>query len=112
MKIVNILIVAIIALLSIAAGFAKVMQAPQEVEFLQGLGLSTGLIMVFGLIQIVGGVLLAVKKARLPGAILVTSAFAVSTGLVFMGGNFTFGLISIIPTALAGLIIYQVRKPG
>ena len=110
MKIVNIIIVAIIALLSIAAGLAKVMQAPQEMEFLQGLGLSSGLILAFGLVQIVGGLLLATKKTRMPGAILVTLAFAVSTVLVFIGGNVSFGLFSIIPIALAGLIVYQAAK--
>lgn len=110
MKIVNILIIAIIALLSIAAGLAKVMQAPQEMEFLQGLGLSTALILAFGLVQIVGGVLLATKKTRMPGAILVTSAFVVSTVLIFIGGNFTFGLFSILPAALAGLIVYKAAK--
>jgi len=54
-KIVNLLLVAVLALLSIAAGFAKVMQTPQEMEFLQSLGLSSVLILVFGSIQIVGG---------------------------------------------------------
>jgi len=110
MKIVNILIIAIIALLSIAAGLAKLMQAPAEMEFLQGLGLSSGLIMAFGLVQVVGGVLLAIKKTRMPGAILVTLAFAVSTILIFIGGNTVFGLFSILPVALAGLIIYQASR--
>ena len=39
MKILNILVIASVALLSIAAGLAKVMEAAQEVEFLQSLGL-------------------------------------------------------------------------
>ena len=56
MKIVNILIIAIIALLSIAAGLAKVMQTQQELEFLQGVGLSSALIVAFGLVQISGGI--------------------------------------------------------
>jgi len=106
-KIVNILIVAIIALLSIAAGLAKVMQAPQEMEFLQGLGLSSVLIVVFGLVQILGGVLLVPRKTRMLGAVLATSAFVISTGLIFIAGNLTFGLVSILPIALACVIIYQ-----
>ena len=110
MKIVNILIVAVIALLSIAAGLAKVMQLPQEIEFLQGLGLSVFLIIVFGLVQIVGGVLIAPKRTRMPGAVLVASGFAVSAVLIFMGGNVTFGLVSLIPTALAAMIIYQTLR--
>jgi len=110
MKIVNILIIAIVALLSVAAGLAKVMQTQQEVEFLQGFGLSTALIVAFGLIQILGGVLLVPRKTRLPGAVLVTSAFVVSTVLILIGGNLAFGLVSIIPIALASVIIYQSAR--
>ena len=110
MKIVNFLIIAIIALLSIAAGLAKVMQTQQEMEFLQGLGLSSALIVVFGLIQIAGGLLLALKKTRMLGAILVMSALVVSTVLIFMTGNLTFGLFSFVPIALTGVIIYQVAR--
>ena len=110
MKIVNILIVAIIALLSIAAGLAKVMQTQQEMAFLQGFGFSSALIIAFGLVQVLGGVLLLPKKTRLPGAILAASALVVSTVLIFVGGNLTFGLVSILPIALAGVIIYQSAR--
>ena len=72
MKIVSVLIIAIVALLSIAAGLAKVMQAPQEMEFLQSVGLSTV--------------------------------------LIFVGGDLTFGLFSIFPIVLAAVIIYQASK--
>lgn len=109
MKIVNYLLIAIIALLSIAAGLAKVMQTQHEMEFLQGFGLSPFLIVVFGLVQIVGGILLVPNKTRMLGAILVISALVVSTVLIFMGGDLAFGLVSVIPIALAGVIIYQAQ---
>jgi hypothetical protein len=109
-KIVNILIIAVIALLSIAAGLAKIMQVPQEMEFLQSVGLSKILIVVFGLVQVAGGVFLAPKKTRMFGAVLVASAFVVSTVLIFVGGNLAFGLFSILPIALAGVVIYQTAR--
>ena len=107
MKVFNILIVAVIALLSIAAGLAKVLQTQQEMEFLQGLGLSTFLIVVFGLAQVLGGIMMAPDKTRLHGTVLVTFALILSTILLFMGGNVAFGLFSVIPIALAGVIISQ-----
>ena len=110
MKIVNILIIAIIALLSIAAGLAKVMQTQQEVEFLQGVGFSSALIVAFGLVQISGGILLVPRKTRMLGAVLATSALIVSTVLIFIGGNLAFGLVSILPIALACVIIYQSAR--
>ena len=110
MKIVNILIIAIVALLSVAAGLAKVMQTQQEMEFLQGFGLSTAMIVAFGLVQILGGFLLVPPKTRLPGAVLAASALGVSAVLIFVGGNLTFGLVSMLPIALAGVIIYQSAR--
>ena len=110
MKFLSVLIIAITALLSIAAGLAKVMQAPQEVDFLKSAGLSLTLIVVFGLVQVLGGILLVSQKTRMVGAILAASAFAVSTILIFMGGDLAFGLFSILPIALAGVIIYQSAR--
>jgi len=110
MKIVKFLIIVVVALLSIAAGAAKVMQTPQEMEFLQGVGLSETLIMVFGLVQIAGGVLLVPQKTRLSGAVLAAMAFVVSTVLIFIGGNLAFGLFSILPIVLAGVLIYQCAR--
>jgi hypothetical protein len=109
-KIVNSLIIAIIALLSIAAGLAKVMQTQQEMEFLQGVGLNSVMIVTFGLVQIAGGVLLVLRKTRMLGAVLAASALAVSTVLIFIGGNLAFGLVSILPIALACVIIYQSAR--
>ena len=110
MKIVNIVIIAIIALLSIAAGLAKVMQNQQEMEFLQSFGLSSFLIVAFGLIQIAGGVLLVPRKTRMTGGVLAALALLVSAVLIFVGGNLVFGLVSLIPVALACLIIYQSAR--
>jgi hypothetical protein len=110
-KIVRFLIIAIVATLSIAAGLAKVMQAPAEMEFLQGFGFSPGLVVAFGLVQILAGLLLVLKKTRRTGAVLAASAFAVSTVLILTVANWAFGLSSILPIVLAGAIIYQSAKP-
>lgn len=107
LKILNILIIAIVLLLSIAAGLAKVMQAPQEMEFLQSFGLSSALIMVFGLVQISAGVLIIPARTRMPGAVMAALAFAVSAVLIFISGNLIFGLASVLPAALACLVVYQ-----
>ena len=110
MKIVNILIIAIVALLSIAAGLAKVMQTQQEMEFLQGVGLSSFLIVVFGIIQVSGGVLLIPRKTRMAGAVLAAVALGLSSVFIFMGGNLAFGLFSLLPDVLVCVIIYQTAS--
>ncbi len=110
MKVFNYLIIVIVALLSIAAGLAKVMQTPQEMEFLQGLGLTPALIIGFGVVQLAGGILLFPGKTRMVGAVLTTLAFLASSLLIFTGGNAAFGAVSLIPTALAAVILYRSFK--
>ena len=88
----------------------RIMQTPQEMEFLQGAGLSPGLIVVFGVVQILGGLLLVPRKTRMIGAVIAATVFAASTALIFMGGNLAFGLISILPIALAGIVIYHSSR--
>ena len=110
MKIINNLLIIIIALLSITAGVAKVMLAPQELQFLQNFGLNHTLIIIFGVIQILGGALLSHKRVRLYGAIIVAVGLLISTVMIFVSGNITFGMVSLIPVVLTAVIIKQSVK--
>lgn len=110
MKIANIILIAAMTLLSVAAGLAKVMQVPEEITFLSGLGLGNTTIFIFGAIQIVGGILLAIPKSKIYGSMLVVIAFLVSAILVFVSGNFTFGIVSMLPVVITGFIVYQTLK--
>lgn len=107
MKILNVIIVSLMSLLSISAGFAKIMQVPQEMTFLISFGLSTTTILIFGIVQVIGGLLLAIPKTRLVGATLIIIAFLLSTILVLLSGNLPFGLVSMLPLAATGWVIYQ-----
>lgn len=105
MKILRIAILAIVSLLSVAAGLAKVMRVPQEASFFEGLGLSLGLMIALGGLQLVGGVLVIFPKSRKLGAILAAIAFLMSAIMVFMNGQIGFGLFSLLPAALAGSVL-------
>lgn len=109
MKIVNMVLITIIALLSIAAGVAKVMAVPEEVQFLESFGFSVTLISAYGLCQILGGFLFALPKTRIVGAVITIAAFALSTVLIFISGNLTFGVVSIVPIALASMVVFLPR---
>lgn len=110
MKILNIVLVVLIAILSIAAGIAKVMQSPQEVEFLQSFGFTSMLILAYGIVQIAGGGLLAIPATRKLGAMITILAFGLSTVLIFIGGNFVFGFVSLLPIAITCLVLLQSNK--
>jgi len=110
MKIFNSILIAIIALLSIAAGLAKLMQVPEEIKFLESFGFSIALISTYGICQILGGVLLVLPKTRVVGAIVTIVAFTLSTVLIFISGKFTFGLVSIVPIVLVSMVVLYHRK--
>ena len=86
------------------------LRMPQELEFLQGLGLSVPIIVAFGVVQLVGGILMVPTKTRRIGATVVALGFLASAILVFMSGNLPFGLVSLVPVVLAGLVIRQSSK--
>jgi len=114
MKIVNIIIVAIIAFLSITNGIVKVIQVSPVMEFLQGFGFSTPFIIMFGAIEILGGLLLASSKSRIYGAILIVLAFSISIILSMISGDVELGLLfvvfSVLPLFLACMILFRSAK--
>ena len=110
MKILTTILTWLMVLLGIAAGIAKVMQVPQEVEFLMGFGLTSISIVVYGAFQIAGGILMAIPKTRVLGAGLTATCFFASVILVFLSGNLVFALISILPVIISVLVIFKTLE--
>lgn len=102
MRILKLIILVLLILMSLAAGAAKIMQMPQEMTFFQDIGLSLGLLVPLGVVQVIGGLLAAIPKTRKFGAIVMALVFLASAIMVFMSGHIGFGVISLIPAALAG----------
>ncbi|XOV77999.1 MAG: hypothetical protein ACFHVJ_13730 [Aestuariibacter sp.] len=107
MKILTIALIAIVALLSIAAGLAKLMAVPEEVQFLQQFGFNALAISLYGVIQVSAGLLLSIPKSRMIGVAITIVAFGLSTVLIFVSGNYIFGLVSLLPIAL--VIVIAIR---
>ena len=107
MKIAITIVAILIGLLSIAAGAAKLALVPEEVAFLGQFGFGTVLIVLFGVIQVLGGLLLIVPKSRLYGALVVAFAFALSAVLLLLAGNASFAGVSLVPVILAGFVAYR-----
>mgnify|MGYP003384778784 CR=1 FL=1 len=110
MKYIYNLLIIIVAVLTSAAGIAKVMLAAQELEFLQSFGFNNTFIIIFGVIQIMAGALLINKNSRLYGAGITGAGFFVSSMLIFTTGNVSFGVVSLLPVALTGGIFYKTAK--
>lgn len=107
MKILVITIAVLIGLLSIAAGAAKIALVPEEVEFLSQFGFTSVLIVLFGIVQVMAGLLLIIPKTRFHGALVAAFAFALSAILLLIAGNLAFAGVSLVPVILASLIAYH-----
>lgn len=101
----------LLALLGVAAGIAKLLQAPQEMAFFQGaMGFSAEAIMAFGLLQVIAGVMLVFNRTRLVGAGLLGMTLFLSTIIIFMAGKIGFAVVSLVPVLMADLVIWWEFK--
>ncbi|NNF68058.1 MAG: hypothetical protein HKM98_11170 [Gammaproteobacteria bacterium] len=102
----------LLGFLSLAAGIPKILQMPQELTFLSSIGLSGIAVSILGIIQAAGGVMLFWSRTRLAGASLAAIALAVSSIAIFIGGNSSFGLISLLPLLFVGILVYLILTEG
>lgn len=110
MKIAVIIVAVLIGLLSLAAGGAKIALVPQEVVFLSQFGFVKGHTVSFGVVQVVGGLLMLIPKTRLIGALIAAAGFALSVALLMAAGNMAFAGVSLMPVLLAGFVAYQAMS--
>ena len=108
----KVVILVLLVLLGAAAGLAKITLAPPEVQFFEGLGLGTPVVLAFGVLQLIGAVLLVLQKTRLIGAAILDITFTLSVVMIFMAGQIGFAVVSVIPVIMAGYIIYDARIAG
>jgi len=96
----------LVALLSLAAGVAKIMKAPQEVAFFESLGIDLFFMIVLGTLQIASGLIILVQRFRVIGAIIAAISFSLSAAMIWITGQIGFAMVSVLPVALA---IYVIR---
>ncbi len=103
MKTLQTLNFVLVALLGLTAGIPKLMRTPQEVGFFADLGLGEKAVVVFGFAQLLGGILLLVRRTRIVGAGVVATLFLGSAMMLVASGQLAFGLISLLPVGMAAL---------
>lgn len=112
MKTIVTIVSVLIGLLSIAAGAAKILLVPEEVEFLRQFGFTAVLTVSFGIVQVLGGFLLVIPITRFYGSLIAALAFALSAALLLVAGNLAFAGVSLVPVLLAGFVGYQSSSAG
>ncbi len=110
MKIVSTIILVVLILLAVSSGITKIALMPQDVEFFGKYGFSSSILFAFGLVQIIGGVLMVSGRTRFGGAAIVATTFLISLALLLMEGNLPVSIVTVVATLLLGVIMKQSWK--
>jgi hypothetical protein len=99
------ILLAILTFLAVSSGVMKVMLVQQDVEFFGHYGFSNAMLIAFGIVQLIGGVLLPLKKTRFVGAAIVAGTFLVSLAVLLMDGNMPMSIVTAVVTLLLFLVM-------
>lgn len=83
---------------------------PEEIELFRIAGFGEILLQFFGLLQVASALSMVFVRIRKPGAIILAVTFGISTVLIFLGGQVAFGIFSIVPILLIGIVINDKSK--
>ncbi len=104
-------ILAILVFLAVTSGITKLMLMQQDVEFFGKYGFTTPVLIIFGAAQLMGGILLLVRKTRSLGAAIVAITFLISVVLLVMEGDIPFTIFTFIALIMLGVVIrYSLVK--
>ena len=91
----------LLTLNSISTATVKLLQLEFEMELFRKAGMTDPLTIGFGLLQLIGGLLLIAPKTRKIGAAIMVATFTFATGLLFKVGMKPFAMFSILFIAMA-----------
>jgi hypothetical protein len=106
MKTVLSILIAVLTILAIASGLAKITLMQNDVDFFGRYGFSAPMLIAFGAAQLIGGILMPWKKTRFAGATVVAGTFLVSLAILLIDGNVPVTVV----TAIATLLLFVVMK--
>ncbi len=87
--------------LSIMTGVVKLAQMEEEMVLFRTIGFSDAATSCFGVLQLVGGILLLPKRTTRTGAWVMTPTFLFATGVLFANGMIPFGIVFVLFVAMA-----------
>ena len=112
MKIFLNIALVILVFLAVSSGLTKIMLLEQEVEFFSEYGFNHSILMLFGIVQLVGGILLVLLKTRMVGAIVVAITFLISAVMLILAQSWLITAITFISLVMLGMIIRDCSKSG
>lgn len=108
MRIASLIFLNLLFYLALSSGIAKILQLDREMQFFaETMGMSELTIVVLGSVQLLAGILLMLRTTRLAGAAILLVTFVGSTALIFMSGEISFGLLSLLAIAMAVFVMLR-----
>ena len=80
---------------------------PQDVDFFGQYGFTNPILIAFGVSQLIGGVLLAVPRTRIVGAVILGVTFLISAVVLGMAGNIPVTVVTLLCVFLLGFVVRQ-----
>ncbi len=101
-----------LTLLSILTGVVKLVQMEEEMVIFRAAGFPDWATVAFGLVQLVGGLLLLPNRTHPIGALVMIPTFLIATGVLFVNGLVPFGLFSLLFPASAAFAWWAATRAG
>lgn len=105
-------ILSILVFLAVSSGVTKIMLMPQDVEFFGNYGFTNPILITYGGVQVIGGILLVFRKTRFFGALIVAITFLISAAVLIMARNIPVTIITVVAVLMLGVIMKQSLKRG
>ena len=102
----------LLTVLGVATGAVKLAHMAEEMKIFQAAGFPDGLTVPFGVVQIVGALLLISNRTIKVGASILAVTFVVATGVLFVNGMVPFGVFSLLFIAMAALAWSKAPAPA
>jgi hypothetical protein len=103
----------ILVFLATSSGITKIILMPQDVEFFGSYGFTNPILILYGTSQLIGGIMLIIKKTRFAGAIIVAITFAISAVVLVMAEKVGFTIFTFIALLMLGVVMKQSQnKPS
>ena len=101
------ILLVLLMLLAISSGVTKIALMQQDVDLFVKHGFSNPILVAFGTIQVIGGLLLLPKQTRFYGAAIVAITFLVSLAVLLMEGDVPVSIATAVATLLLGIVMKQ-----
>lgn len=96
--------------LSIMTGVVKLAKMEEEMVIFREIGFPDAATIAFGVVQLLGGVLLIVPKTTRLGAWIMVPTFVFATGVLLANSMIPFGVASLLFIAMA--VLHATRWPS